>query len=78
MHSLTAVKKQLMKEGLESFLRALNSHSFSPEEEQSLTRLSILIDGYPNLTLLSSLVEEVDVAKFIISRNPSLYSTAFN
>ena len=55
MYSLMAIKERIRRDGLEKTLLFLTSPDLSPSAMQTLTVSGILIDGYPNLSLITSL-----------------------
>lgn len=56
MYDLEALKRKINKEGLSATIRDLSSDTLSDDAKIQLESEYILINGFPNLSLISSLV----------------------
>ena len=55
MYSIIDVKERIRRSSLNTILLFLTSPDLSPSEVEALTRSGILVNGYPNLSLICTL-----------------------
>ena len=55
MYNLDAVARKVKKEGVDAVINVLSSENLSDTMKTQLTNCGVLINGYPNLSLLYSL-----------------------
>ena len=55
MYDLGTVKRKIKKEGVDNLIFELSSEDFSETVKKDLTACNILVDGFPNLSLIYSL-----------------------
>ncbi len=55
MYSIIAIKERIRRYGLNTTLLFLTSPNLSPYAVEALTSSGILVNGYPNLSLISTL-----------------------
>ena len=55
MYDLGTVKRKIRKEGVDNLISELSSENFSEDIKRELAECSVLVDGYPNLSLIYSL-----------------------
>jgi hypothetical protein len=56
MYTLDTLRNTLTEDGIESFITSLANGSHTKETIEQLTDLNILCNGYPNLSLIYTLV----------------------
>lgn len=55
MYTKEGATRQIKKEGMQSFIKAITSDNFSEESKQELEECQIYVGGFPNLSLLEML-----------------------
>lgn len=55
MYDLGSVKRKIRKEGVDRLISELSSGNFSEDIKRDLADCNVLLDGYPNLSLIYSL-----------------------
>ena len=56
MYNLDAVKRKIEKDGIDNLIRDLSSANFSDDAKRELSAYDIFTNGYPNLSVIYSLV----------------------
>ena len=56
MYDLEALRRRIKKSGAEAVINDLTNNKFSEESIKEMSENHILRDGYPNLSLIYSLV----------------------
>ena len=55
MYDLGTIKRKIKKDGVDSVISEISSEDFSETVKKDLTACNILVDGFPNLSLIYSL-----------------------
>ena len=56
MYDLNSVRRKINKEGVDNFISDLSSENLNKDVKNDLSICGILVNGYPNLSLIYSLI----------------------
>ena len=56
MYDLASVQRKIKKEGVDKLIFDISSENFSEDSKKELSKCGIFSNGYPNLSLIYSLI----------------------